>query len=399
MASPTRVSLKSFLTTARKALTAPATHRPNPLTFVIGNESADLDSLCSAVLLAYFRTHTPPNTLHIPLSNLPRSDLALHPELNAVLRPAGLTPDDLLTLTDLPTSGLAPDQTRWLLVDHNVPTGLFHSQFTSSSTSGNLLIGCIDHHGDEAVIPSSSETRVFAKCGSCASLVVSHYRSAWDSLVSDKNIDAEVAHLALGPILIDTTNLESKEKTAELDVEATKFAEGKIAESLGYQRKGYHDEIQRLKEDISGLGYRDVLRKDYKMWRDGGLNLGMSIVVQGFGYLTTETGDPEGFLGALREWREGQGLDVLAVMTVSNPEGRFTRELLMWAFGEDATEVVKQFVRRNGEDLGLESWRRGEMDEERDGEWRACWTQKGLKYSRKQVGPMLREVMRDVSKL
>ena len=61
----------------------------------------DLDSLCSALLFAYFRTHTPPHTLHIPLSNLPRADLALRPELNAVLNPAGLKPEDLVTLSDL----------------------------------------------------------------------------------------------------------------------------------------------------------------------------------------------------------------------------------------------------------------------------------------------------------
>ena len=35
-----RVPLKAFLATARKALSAPVAQRQHPLTFVIGNESA-----------------------------------------------------------------------------------------------------------------------------------------------------------------------------------------------------------------------------------------------------------------------------------------------------------------------------------------------------------------------
>src|SRR6478752_5262561 len=40
MASSSRVPLKAFLATAKKALSAPPSQRQNPLTFVIGNESA-----------------------------------------------------------------------------------------------------------------------------------------------------------------------------------------------------------------------------------------------------------------------------------------------------------------------------------------------------------------------
>ncbi|KAK0620483.1 hypothetical protein B0T14DRAFT_432363 [Immersiella caudata] len=405
MTSPARVSLQAFLATARRALTAPPAQRQNPLTFVIGNESADLDSLCSAVLLAYFRTQTPPHTLHIPLSNLPRADLTLRPELGAVLRPAGLQPDDLLTLSDLPKDGLRPETTRWFLVDHNAPTGLLSSQFTSPSTSppSDLLIGCIDHHEDEGTIPSSSSPRTFAKCGSCMSLVIDHCRSAWDSLPSSTleqtEISSQLAHLALGPILIDTNNLASSDKTTPLDIRAVEFAEAKISVSAGYDRTAYFDTITRLKEDISSLNYRDVLRKDYKRWTDGGLVLGISSVVQGFGYLTTESGSREEFLAELRKWAGEQGLDIAAVMTVSTPQGKFTRELMIWAFGEGSVKVAREFVKRDGEALGLEAWRGGEMDELSKGEWRVCWMQRGLKHSRKQVAPMLREAMKEGAKL
>ena len=62
----------------------------------------DLDSLCSAVVFAYLRSHTQPkNTLHIPLANIPREDLSLRPELTKALSYAGVGSEDLLTLSDL----------------------------------------------------------------------------------------------------------------------------------------------------------------------------------------------------------------------------------------------------------------------------------------------------------
>ena len=419
----------------------------------------DLDSLCSAVLLAYFRTHTPPHTLHIPLSNLPRADLALRPELSAVLRPAGLQPDDLLTLSDLPQgdNSLGPDQTRWLLVDHNAPAGPL------SSLSASNLIGCIDHHEDEGVIPHDSldGPRVIAKCGSCMSLVVDQSRAAWDNLASssssppDSAIDAELAHLALGPILIDTINLTSKDKTTDLDISAVEFAEAKITtttttttspNSNKYDRAAFHDEIAHLKEDISSLTYRDIFRKDYKQWSEGGLKLGTSSVVQGFRYLTTPSNNNNNnnnnnkqllydedstrrsksqFLSELKRWAAEQKLDIAAVMTTCMLEGQFSRELLVWAFGEQAAGVARQFAKRNENALGLETWNGGELDdaghhdhhseegaggargggeegrreEEEEEGWRACWTQRRLECSRKQIAPLLREAMRDVAKL
>jgi exopolyphosphatase len=125
----------------------------------------------------------------------------------------------------------------------------------------------------------------------------------------------------------------------------------------------------------------------------------MSSIVQGVEYLTTELGSKEDLLDALKGWAGEQGLDIAAVMTVSRPEGKFTRELLVWAFGMEAVGVVKGFVEREGERLGLERWGEGEMDADGEQEARWCWTQGRVENSRKQVAPMLREAMREGSKL
>ncbi|KAK3389236.1 hypothetical protein B0H63DRAFT_96044 [Podospora didyma] len=420
-----RVSLKAFLATAKKALAAPPAQRPNPLTFVVGNESADLDSLCSALVLAYFRTHTPPHTLHIPLSNLPRGDLALRSELGAVLGPAGLKPEDLLTLSDLPLrEHLKPEDTRWFLVDHNALTGDLAHRFADASSSSrssndNLVIGCIDHHDDEGAVPQNVAPRVFEKSGSCMSLVVDHFKDAWGKLEPSREVDAELAHVALGPILIDTTNLTAKNKTTDWDVRAVELVESRImgagvaAAGAGttepassYDRTKFFDDVTHLKEDISRLSYRDIFRKDYKQWNDGdgsnGLTLGIAGVVQGLDFLVEESrGGKDKFLEALQDWAQEQKLDIAAVMTTSRPDGKFTRELLVWAFGEPAVKVVKSFANKNKDSLGLATWHNGALDKDDGGgaEWRAGWTQSRVEHSRKQVAPMLREAMKDSSKL
>ncbi|KAK4235587.1 hypothetical protein C8A03DRAFT_46309 [Achaetomium macrosporum] len=423
--SPGRASLKGFLATARNALLVPPVQRHKPLTFVVGNESADLDSLCSALLLAYFRTHTPPHTLHIPLSNLTRADLALRPELTAVLHPSGLKPDDLITLSDLPQEeDLSPSDTRWLLVDHNVLTGDLAARFPSP-----IIIGCIDHHEDEGVVPLAlppGQPRVFAKCGSCMSLVVEQCKSTWDQLTSEggptcsdstpaAECDAALARVALAPILIDTANLTSKDKTTERDVSAVRVAESKLLLSSsssspwgggggGYERGKFYGGLTRLKEQIAGMSYRDVLRKDYKRWSEGSLSLGVSSVVQGFEYVIEEVGDKEqaAFLSALRDWAAEQELDIVAVMTVSRPGGAFTRELLVWGLNEEGAKAVREFDLKYRSTLGLESWRGGELDggniQGKEG-LRVCWTQRAVENSRKQVAPMLRAAMRESSRL
>ncbi|KAM7195343.1 hypothetical protein V8F20_007562 [Naviculisporaceae sp. PSN 640] len=423
----TRPSLKAFLATAKKALASPPpAQTTTPLTFVLGNESADLDSLCSAVLLAYFRSQIPPHTLHIPLSNLPRADLALRPELTAVLRPAGLSNDDLLTLSDLPSAGvLQPSNTRWLLVDHNAPTGDLASQLMPAKDS---LIGCIDHHADEGKIPPDASPRVIEKSGSCMSLVVNHYKSTWQNLSSQapSDLDAQLAHLALGPILIDTTNLTSKDKTTPFDISAVEFAESFLSssstptikalsstdgptpdpqETKKYTRSAFFNNLTTLKESIKSLSYRDLLRKDYKQWTETeghrSLTLGTAVIMRNFSYLLAEIGPKEEFFSAIKSYSSEQKLDMIAVMTVSHENGEFMRELLVWAFTDGAVKVAKQFVEDFGTKLGLEKWNSGsgelDLDDSQGSEgWRMAWRQRGVESSRKQVAPMLRDAIKKV---
>ncbi|KAI5917222.1 exopolyphosphatase [Camillea tinctor] len=414
---PPRQTIRAFLAKARSALTAPPSQRPAPLTFVVGNESADLDSLCSALLLAYFRTHHHSNSnngiLHIPLCHLPRADLALRPEFHAVLADAGAGPDDVLTLDELPSSPhLRPEDTRWLLVDHNVLTGSLGALY------GDRAIGCIDHHPDEGgnvlrVDDISEPLRIIEKTGSCTSLVLEHCKDIWDALSAEEvrgkegtettSIDTQLARLALGPILIDTNNLGDEHKTTEHDVHAVGIAESKIrgAGDVSYDRAAFFARVAALKEDISRMSFRDIFRKDYKEWTDErtGLKLGTAAVPRSFAYVVGQKAPVAGegdFVEELGRWGEEKGLDINAVLDgFVDEDGVFHREVLVWARGsEKAVRAAKAFAEVNAEKLQLRTWGDGklDLDDETEG-WRRCWDQGRLEHSRKQIAPMLRDAM------
>ncbi|KAK8051996.1 hypothetical protein PG993_003381 [Apiospora rasikravindrae] len=402
-----RTSVKAFLATARTALTAPPSKRQTPLTFVVGNESADLDSLCSAILLAYLRTHSPPHTLHIPLCHIPRDDLSLRPEFTSVLHRAGTSPEDVITLTELPGSdSLSPKDTRWLLVDHNALTGQLAQLY------GAQVESCIDHHADEGMVPKDSPLRVIEKTGSCASLVVEKCRDAWDALSASSSeeearaVDTNLAYLGLGPILIDTSNLQNADKTTKFDTDAVTYLESKLkggaqqaaassksGSSGSYERKAFHDEVAHLKEDITSLSLCDILRKDYKEWEDAGVRLGTSSVPQDFAFLAKKAEGEDALAEVIREWATEKDLGLMTVLTTSSDDGKFKRELLVWAQSEKAAQAARNFEKRCSEELGLSPWNNGRLDIDEAGRWRRCWTQANLKNSRKQIAPMLREAL------
>lgn len=365
----------------------------------------DLDSLCSAVLFAYFRSQTAPKyTLHIPLANIPRDDLPLRPELRAALAYAGVKSEDLLTLTDLDeVKDLQPQDTRWLLVDHNALTGSLAERF------GSRTVGCVDHHEDENFITTETgdEPRVLRKSGSCMSLVVEYCRDIFDGLshqtdaAEDGNdiqdLEAGLARVALAAILLDTNNLKSKAKTTELDVKVAEYLEAK---AKNYKRKTYYTELSELKEDISQFSYTDNFRKDFKAWTEAGMVLGTCSIPQGVHYMLKHLGDDKTLLGEFRKFSEDRKVDIGTIMTSSaKDDGVFKRNLLVWAFNAKAVKAVEKFVEHQGEALGLAPFQDGRLDYKGENEVRYCWYQHVTKNSRKQLAPMLRASMREATKL
>ena len=362
------------------------------------------------MVLAYLRTYTATpssNTLYIPLSNLPRADLALRPELIPVLSDASLELKDLITLSDLPqlnyiTSKFPAENTRWILVDHNALQGELGRAY------GKRVFGCIDHHDEEGAVPPNcgAEPRIVQKSGSCSSLVVEYCREAWGALSkkSDDNEivlwDAQLASLALAPILIDTTNITNEHKVTDADVNATKYLVSLISAEPGtrFDRNEYFKKITAAKNDIGHLSLPDILRKDYKQWTEAGsVNLGISSVVKDIQFLIDKAGSKVKFFAAVKDFAQERHLSIFSIMTTSQEAGTFRRELLLWGLDDRGARAAEKFEEGSREKLGLQQWSEGSLDFSDENQWRHCWWQQKVENSRKQVAPILRSYIQDTT--
>lgn len=366
--------------------------------------------------------------LYIPVTNMPASGINMRPEFHAVFKYANIEPSHLITLDDLPALSdiqamLRPENTKWILVDHNALQGQLGKIYFSR------VQGVIDHHDDEGRVPqdTGAEPRIIEKSGSCTSLVTNYIRPAWDtlsgsalssgaahaqgdSLSDDAAVvtrwDASVAHLGLASILIDTANLQDASKTTEHDRKAVEYLEAKILLcphlATTYDRSAFYTAIDAAKKDIGPLKLQDILQKDYKEWEQAdGQKLGISSVVAPLSFLQLKAGDEasssspsRAFLDQLSAFAKHRNLDLYSIMTTSSsPDGQFQRELLLWAFGEEAVAWAQAFEANSTEELGLQDWAEDAdvARAEGDKQWRRVWWQRNVQHSRKRVAPLLRQ--------
>ena len=112
---------------------------------VMGNESADLDSIVSAAMYAYFLDRLFPgkDVNVVPLINTGSKSLSLRPEVMFLFAETGVDIGDIASLDSLCLEQFhSTGRLRLTLVDHN-DLAVDQSQFTSR------IIEIIDHHADE----------------------------------------------------------------------------------------------------------------------------------------------------------------------------------------------------------------------------------------------------------
>ena len=376
--------------------------------------------------------------------------MRLRPEFNELFRHADIKAQDLLTLDDLPSletieQALRPENTRWILVDHNKLQGKLGSVYTSR------VHGVIDHHDDEHELPQDldPEPRVIEKCGSCTSLVIRTLRSSWDSISRStsssssssvqslaetpsnedgkfsKVWDAQLAKTALASVLIDTANLTDEGKVEAADIDAVQYLESKILsttdETTGtpWDRTQFYNKLHTAKQNIDSLSLDDILRKDYKEWPSAAhpsIILGISSVVKPLSFLTAkaaqETPDVEkAFDQAIQTFMQDRHLSLFAIMTTfSTPDSGRKRELFLRASSSSSSDgspdaaasAASRFASQSRAELGLEPLHVPEFDapsiadddDDRANEIiRQAWTQKEVTMSRKQVAPLLRKAL------
>lgn len=221
---------------------------------IFGNEAADLDSVVSAIGLAWVLGNGNNPCSALPLIPTKRDDFRLKTESRWVLSQTGIDTENLFFLDDIqPLETLISRVRGFALVDHNRPANGFLKY-------EEKIKFIMDHHEDLKLYPYALGR--IEPVGSCATLVGEDLIKA--SKDPAKKIPKSLAAILLGAILIDTVNLDPK---AGRMTPRDQLVADHLTPISGLDPDKFYQGIRAAKSDISEMNTRDLLRRDCKTFQ------------------------------------------------------------------------------------------------------------------------------------
>lgn len=301
--------------------------------------------MASAIAYAWFASVVKKSDT-VPLIQTPHPDLHLRLEnLYAFFKSGfGDVSDDpkkldILCLDDLPKSSPFPSH-KFSLVDHN----RLGSRFTKDNPNATV-VSVVDHHKDEQLYKDTANPRIITvPTGSCASLVADLIHAQSPTEIA---IIPELATLLICSIVIDTNGLKPGGKAEDPDRQAMVYLLPRstfvselpmpvidIGPGTDFNDipgvKDLTKNLKTKKDDVSRLGTRDLLRRDYKeesltpSWaKDSQIQVGLASVPIGFESWIPRDKD---FYGAVEGWIKEQQLAALVVLTSFDDEKKKDKE-------------------------------------------------------------------------
>lgn len=214
--------------------------------YVIGHRSPDSDTVCTAIAYARFL-----NMLGYEAQ--PRINDKVNNETAFILKEAGVeVPEELID-----ASGL-----NIFLVDHSE-----YAQATEGMVDAHI-VGVIDHHGVGTLQTGNQVVYEAKPIGATATIV-------WlDYLNYGLEIDKTTAHLLLGAVLSDTSNL-SASTTTEADAAAVKD----LSVLAGIENVDeFYNKMHAEKISYKGMSNEEILFSDYKEYEAYGTKYGIGLV-------------------------------------------------------------------------------------------------------------------------
>ncbi|RSH89547.1 hypothetical protein EHS25_002098 [Saitozyma podzolica] len=366
---------------------------------VMGNEAGDLDSMVSAIALAYDIAHTKGKPAKaVPLLQVTNDAIDLRPENKLALDMAGMEKGhrDLLTLDDLPFKPshlwkLGKRIQGIMLVDHNMPLSYWKD---------TPVLGMVDHHHDKGV-NKSADPRVIAQSGSCSSLITSIFFSHHHT---HGPVPRSLSDLLLYTIAIDTKGLK---KGTELDQRAveTLFPHSQYADQDHWKvMKRLSKELKKAKKDLDGLTLTQLIQRDWKgdvvFDSTVPVHLGFASIPRSLRSMISQTANQTAaaFFEVDNAWAHDNKVDIAILLTnYKDAQGNKQREIIMTVRADhriDEAEAERLFtdVKREIEEakeLQLTPWNDGQDL----GRWRAAWTHSRADGGRKVVRPLVEKAV------
>ncbi|XP_045673003.1 exopolyphosphatase PRUNE1 isoform X3 [Phyllostomus hastatus] len=287
--------MEDYLQGCRAAL-----QESQPLHVVLGNEACDLDSMVSALALAFYLAKTTEaEDVFVPVLNIKRSELPLRGD-NVFLLQKFHIPESLLIFRDeidlhaLHQAG----QLTLILVDHHVLPG-------SDADLEEAVAEVLDHRPIEQKRCPPCHVSV-ELVGSCTTLVTERILQGAPEI-----LDRQTAALLHGTIILDCVNMDLQIGKATLkDKNYVEKLEALFPDLP--ERNDIFDSLQKAKFDVSGLTTEQLLRKDQKTIFRQGIRVAISAI-----YMDLEAFlQRPGLIADLRAFCQTHIYDVLVAMTI-----------------------------------------------------------------------------------
>lgn len=427
-------AFRDHLSRARKSLSDNKIQK----VLVLGNESADCDSLVSSCVLSFglqqrldgskdqTRSVRSP-VVFIPVFNLLPEDFALRTEVAELFSQLGWREDDVTaeaffrgvldTLSNVPI----------VLVDHNRLAAF------QEDLEGRVC-AIVDHHVDERRCPGATDStedvagagataiaepsmkeacnivqeglggrrRIIEVVGSCSTLVAEQCGLAGgpsSNSDSDVTLPESLAKLLMAAILLDTANFDpDMKKATEKDVNVAvrlarmlgwSDARGEGTQFSSQAAMSFGEQLGKWRFDVSRLSTKDCLRQDYKQFTMGNRNIGIASVRRSVQSWIAKESGLDGFVTGLDSYARELALDVLFAMVVYSDDHGFHRELVVFSRDRSLFDKIVSHLQSGASDPNLRLELISEAFVERDGCYVACFDQKYLNGSRKQLQPIL----------
>ncbi|KAK1329068.1 hypothetical protein QTO34_011245 [Cnephaeus nilssonii] len=259
--------MEDYLQGCRAAL-----QESQPLHVVLGNEACDLDSMVSALALAFYLAKTTETEdVFVPVLNIKRSELPLRGD-NVFLLQEIHIPESLLIFRDeidLHTLHQA-GQLTLILVDHHVLP-------RSDAALEEAVAEVLDHRPIEQKHCPPCHVSV-ELVGSCATLVTERILQGAPEI-----LDRQTAALLHATIILDCVNMDLKiGKATPKDNKYVEKLEALFTDLP--KRNDIFDSLQKAKFDVSsyiyflGLTTEQMLRKDQKTIFRQGIKVAISAI-------------------------------------------------------------------------------------------------------------------------
>ncbi|KAL6933859.1 uncharacterized protein HGUI_02008 [Hanseniaspora guilliermondii] len=360
--------------------------KPSSVKICCGNQSADMDSVVSALTYTYLN-YVKTSQIILPVLNMPKEDLKLRKDIFNLLLKYGIRVDNdekntLIFMQDIKNlkrrigKDFVVDA---ILVDHNEPQGL-------GIDCIDRVIGVIDHHEDtktydENIIKSLNNPLIIKTCGSCSSLVTNYWYPQFGSIYS---LPEEIVKLSMAAVLLDTSNFKSK--VEEDDLEALKKYKNYFVNNKNIEDKilnPFYKSLKKDKSDIDGFDMYDLLRKDFKLFEFHGYKIGMSSLGSSIESYIQKFGS-DNINKACNKYIRLNSMDILLLLTSYSDESK-THKRQVVPYSIKSNDLQNRLIERITEELEL-----AKVNSISDFE---AFDQQKSRASRKQIAPIVEKAL------